>query len=81
VGVLSTKLRTPKAEEVTIPNAVVVSQTATDYSRFAESVRTTTAVTIGYDAPWRQVHALLLLAAGRTCDQRSPHPAGWVSAS
>ena len=63
IGVLSTKLKTLRSEEVTIPNAVVVSQTATDYSRFAESVRTTTSVTIGYDAPWRQVHAMLLLAA------------------
>ena len=55
-------------EEVTIPNAVVVAQTTTDYSRFAdtEGVLTPTSVTIGYDAPWRQVHALLLLAAERT---------------
>jgi small-conductance mechanosensitive channel len=25
-----------------------------------------TTVTIGYDAPWRQIHALLTMAAGRT---------------
>jgi len=31
-------------------------------------------VTIGYDAPWRQVHALLLLAAQRTSGIR-PQPA------
>lgn len=75
IGVLSTKLKTLRSEEVTIPNAVVVSQTATDYSRFAESVRTTTAVTIGYDAPWRQVHAMLLLAAERTTGiRRDPKP-------
>jgi small-conductance mechanosensitive channel len=75
IGVLSTKLKTLRSEEVTIPNAVVVSQTATDYSRFAESVRTTTSVTIGYDSPWRQVHAMLLLAAERTSGiRRDPKP-------
>jgi small-conductance mechanosensitive channel len=68
LGLLSTKIKTLQLEEVTIPNAVVASQTATDYSRFAESegVFTATSVTIGYDAPWRQVHSLLLLAAERT---------------
>src|SRR4029077_72766 len=33
LGVLSTKVRTLREEEVTIPNAVVVAQTTTDYSR------------------------------------------------
>ena len=68
LGVLSTKVRTVRHEEVTIPNAVVVSQTTTDYSRLNDfgGVFTPTSVTIGYDAPWRQVHALLLLAAERT---------------
>jgi small-conductance mechanosensitive channel len=68
LGVLSTKIRTLLSEEVTIPNAVVVAQTTTNYSRLAdvEGVLTDTTVTIGYDAPWRQVHALLLKAAERT---------------
>lgn len=68
LGILSTKLRTFRGEEATIPNAVVVSQTTTDYSRFAEKSETftPTSVTIGYDTPWRQIHALLLLAAERT---------------
>ena len=68
LGVLSVKVRTPFYEEVTIPNAVVVSQTTTDYSRYgdAQGVFTPTSVTIGYDAPWRQVQELLLLAADRT---------------
>jgi small-conductance mechanosensitive channel len=75
LGVLSTKLRTLRHEEVTIPNAVLVAQMTTDYSRFAESVLTTTCVTIGYDAPWRQVHAMLLLAAERTPGiRRDPKP-------
>jgi small-conductance mechanosensitive channel len=77
IGVLSTKLRTFRKEEITIPNAVVVTQTTTDYSRLAETegVLTPTSVTIGYDAPWRQVHALLLSAAERTSGLRKePKP-------
>jgi small-conductance mechanosensitive channel len=77
LGVLSTKIRTLRNEEATIPNAVVVSQTTTDYSRFGDSegAFTPTSVTIGYDTPWRQVHALLLLAAERTPGlRRDPKP-------
>jgi small-conductance mechanosensitive channel len=75
LGVLSTKIRTLLSEDVTVPNALVVSQTTTDYSRFPDTVFTKTSVTIGYDAPWRQVHALLLGAAERTPGVRSePKP-------
>jgi small-conductance mechanosensitive channel len=67
LGVLSTKVRTRRNEEVTIPNAVVISGTATNYTRnAAEGVLAPVVVTIGYDAPWRQVEALLLLAASRS---------------
>ena len=77
LGVLSTKVKTPFDEDVTIPNAVVVGQTTTDYSRSGDTVGvyTPTSVTIGYDAPWRQVHALLLAAAERTPGLRAePKP-------
>ena len=68
IGVLATRVRTVQNEEVTIPNAVVATQTTTNYSRAAGGgqVMTPVSVTIGYDAPWRQVQALLLEAAGRT---------------
>ena len=67
LGVLSTKIRTRRNEEVTIPNAVVISGTATNFTRnAAEGVFAPVVVTIGYDAPWRQVEALLLLAASRS---------------
>ena len=68
VGALSTKIRTLRREEVTVPNALVVSNTTTDFSSESDSERvfTPTSVTIGYDVPWRQVEALLLLAATRT---------------
>ena len=76
LGSLSTKLKTARREEVTIPNAVVVSHTTTNYSRHAdgEGVFVPTSITIGYDVPWRQVHALLLLAAERTNGLRREPP-------
>ena len=78
LGALSTKVKTPRGEEITIPNAVVMSHVTTNYSRLAatEGVYVSTSVTIGYDTPWRQVRALLLLAAERTEGVRStPGPA------
>jgi small-conductance mechanosensitive channel len=77
LGVLSVKVKTLLNEDVTLPNAVVVSQTITDYTRSGdtEGVFTPTSVTIGYDTPWRQVHALLLEAAARTPGlRREPKP-------
>ncbi len=77
IGTLSTKLQTLAREEVTIPNAVLAGTTVTNFSKLAGEdgavIRTT--VTIGYDAPWRQVHALLELAADRTQGLRkTPKP-------
>lgn len=69
IGVLSTKIRTLRNEEITIPNATLLSATTTNYSRYAkkgEGAIVATTVTIGYDAPWRQVHAMLNIAATRT---------------
>jgi small-conductance mechanosensitive channel len=68
VGFLTTQIETPRQEQVTIPNAVIVGNVMRNFSRFKESggARVTTAITIGYDTPWRQVHAMLQLAAART---------------
>jgi small-conductance mechanosensitive channel len=77
LGTLSTKVRTPRNEDITIPNAVVASTATINYSRHADTdgVYVPTTVTIGYDAPWRQVQALLLLAAERTAGlRRQPTP-------
>ena len=67
-GLFVTKLRTPWDDEVSIPNAVVANATLRNYSRSADpdGPLLATRVTIGYDTPWRQVEALLLLAAERT---------------
>ncbi len=75
-GMFAIKIRTNKQEEVTIPNAVVASAESNNYSRLADDggVVTYTSVTIGYDVPWRQVHGLLLDAAGRTEGLRKDPP-------
>ncbi len=69
VGMLSTKLVTPIRHEITIPNAVLVGTKVTNYSRLASPQAGSiiaTEVTIGYDTSWRQVHAMLEMAAKRT---------------
>lgn len=64
---LSVKLVNVRNEEITIPNAVVVASPIVNYSRHAtdRGALVATTVTIGYDTPWRQVHAMLLAAASR----------------
>jgi len=68
VGFLTTRIETLRNVEVTLPNAYLVSNETRNLSRLAArgGMRLTTAVTIGYDTPWRQVHAMLQLAAERT---------------
>lgn len=67
LNALSTKLVTRQDHEVTLPNAVVVGGKVVNLTRLAgeKGVALLTRVTIGYDAPWRQVHAMLELAARR----------------
>ena len=77
VGALSTKIITRTREEVTVPNAVLVGSAVTNYTRLAEERAAVihTTVTIGYDTPWRQIHALLERAAVRTPGiRRDPKP-------
>ncbi|KPC49880.1 mechanosensitive ion channel family protein [Amantichitinum ursilacus] len=68
LSTLSVKLLTRRMEEITIPNAVVVGNTIYNYTRQAGPAGSlvSTTVTIGYDTPWRQVHAMLIGAALRT---------------
>lgn len=62
---LVTRVRTIQNEIVSIPNSTVMSSHTTNYSSEASSVGliVNTTVTIGYDAPWRKVHQLLINAA------------------
>jgi len=68
VGALSVKVINSRREEFTIPNAVIVGTMVKNYSRLCRDSgpALTTGVTIGYDAPWRVVHEMLIDAAERT---------------
>jgi small-conductance mechanosensitive channel len=68
VGFLTTRIETLRNVEVTLPNAYLVGNETRNLSRLAANggIRVATAVTIGYDTPWRQVQAMLQMAAGRT---------------
>jgi len=63
-----THVRTPKNEEVVIPNSAILGSEVVNYSTLAASdgLILHTSVGIGYETPWRQVEAMLLLAAERT---------------
>jgi small-conductance mechanosensitive channel len=63
-----TILRTVKNEEIIVPNSMILNSHVINYSAKAREIGLIlhTAVTIGYDTPWRQVHAMLLMAARNT---------------
>jgi small-conductance mechanosensitive channel len=67
---LATRVRTIKNEDITIPNSLALGTAVTNYTREAATrgLILHTTVTIGYDAPWRKVHELLLAAALSTED-------------
>ncbi|MGE5175891.1 MAG: mechanosensitive ion channel domain-containing protein, partial [Hyphomicrobiales bacterium] len=68
-GLLTTKIRTIKNEEITLGNGQILKGSVRNYSRRAtegEGLILHTSVTIGYDAPWRRVHELLIEAAEAT---------------
>lgn len=72
-----TRLKTPKGEIISIPNAQILSGTITNYSSEALMGRLIlhTTVTIGYDVPWRKVHEMLLSAGRKTAGVLSdPEP-------
>lgn len=67
---LVTRIRTPKFEDITIPNATVLSSTSTNYSSNTKHANNGllihTTVTIGYDVPWAAIHKALIDAALKT---------------
>jgi small-conductance mechanosensitive channel len=68
MGIFATRLRTGMGDEIVLPNSLVLACTTRNYSRvgvepgFVVGAK----LTIGYDTPWRQVHAMLVEAAQRT---------------
>jgi small-conductance mechanosensitive channel len=67
-SLMITRINTIKNEDVTIPNAKVLTGYSVNYSSPTdkEGLIIHTTVTIGYDAPWRTVHELLIRAANLT---------------
>jgi small-conductance mechanosensitive channel len=76
-SLLVTHVRTIKNEDVTVPNSMIMNTHVVNYSARAkeEGLILHTSVTIGYDAPWRTVHELLIEAARKTpCILVEPKP-------
>lgn len=74
---LETHLRSFKNEEIVVPNTVILSNEVVNYSTLAkeQGLILHTSVGIGYEVSWRQVDALLQLAAERTEGiLRNPRP-------
>ena len=65
---LVVRIRTVKNVEITIANAMVLNNHIINFSTCAseQGLVLHTAVTIGYDVPWPEVHALLKVAADKT---------------
>jgi small-conductance mechanosensitive channel len=63
-----THLRTIKNEEIVVPNSLILNSHVINYSTLAQSrgLILHTTVGIGYETSWRQVEAMLRLAAERT---------------
>jgi small-conductance mechanosensitive channel len=78
-NLLVTRVKTVKNEHITIANSMILGSHVVNYSKAAQEdgVIFYTSVTIGYDAPWRTVHELLVRAAART-EFVSSHPAPFV---
>ncbi|MCU0920112.1 MAG: mechanosensitive ion channel family protein [Burkholderiaceae bacterium] len=68
LGTFTTRIRTGMGEELTISNTQILGAVTRNYSRAVKGhgFIVDTTVTIGYDAPWRQVTAMLIEAARRT---------------
>nr|MCU0840652.1 mechanosensitive ion channel family protein [Thiobacillaceae bacterium] len=74
---LVTRLRSFKNEEIVMPNTEILNSSIVNYSALAKSrgLILHTTVGIGYETPWRQVEAMLLMAAARTPGlQTTPAP-------
>jgi len=68
LGTFATRIRTGQGDELTLPNALIAASVTRNHSRTGGGAgfALDTSVTIGYDTAWRQVEALLKLAAART---------------
>jgi small-conductance mechanosensitive channel len=77
IKLMTTRINTLKNESVIVPNSNILNTDVINYSVMARAsgLILHTTVGIGYDTPWRQVEAMLLIAAGRTAGlQKDPAP-------
>lgn len=78
---LVTRIRTTKFEDITIPNATVLSSNSINYSANTKDsnngLLVHTTVTIGYDVPWKDIHKALIEAALKT-EMIEPTPPPFV---
>lgn len=67
-SMLVTRIRTIKNEEISVPNNTLMNGNVINFSKMARENKLIiyTSVTIGYDAPWRDVHLALINAASKT---------------
>ena len=75
-SLLVTRIRTPKNEIISIPNATVMNSHTVNYSSDApeKGLIVHAKVTVGYDTPWTLVHTLLVRAALATSLLESDPP-------
>jgi small-conductance mechanosensitive channel len=73
MGLFACTLRTSRDELLVLPHSAL-AKGLKNLSRAAQGVRCATAVTIGYDTPWRRVRELLLAAAAGTPGIRAAPP-------
>ena len=82
-SLLATHVQTIKNEMVVIPNGLVLGGSVTNYTRASRTLGLIlhTSVTIGYNAPWRTIHGLLIEAAHATPGLlKEPAPFVWQTA-
>jgi small-conductance mechanosensitive channel len=77
IGLFVTRLRTGLGEEISLPNSLVLANVTRNFSRTTggRGYVLDTTITIGYDTPWRQVHAMLMEATRSVPEiEREPEP-------
>jgi len=77
IGLMVTHLSSIKNEELVVPNSLILNSNVINYTSLARErgLILHTTVGIGYETPWRQVEAMLLMAAQRTTGLlREPPP-------
>ena len=64
-NLLITRIRTVKNEDITVPNSTILGGATVNYTSSSQNLGLIlhTSITIGYDAPWKTIHELMINAA------------------